>query len=59
MVWQLHRSVEQDNGHAYPGDASRTQMDPEYALGLRYDLSPMVLTLSYDRVQGSETGACG
>ena len=37
MVWQLHRSVEQDNGWAYPGDASRTQMDPEYALGLRYE----------------------
>ena len=57
MVWQLHRSVEGDNGQAYPGDASRTQIDPEYALGLRYVLSPLVLTLSYDRVQGSETGA--
>jgi hypothetical protein len=57
MVWQLHRSVEGDNEEAYPGDASRTQMDPEYALGLRYALSPIVLTLSYDRVQGSETGA--
>ena len=55
MVWQLHRSVEGDNRGAYPGDASRTQMDPEYALGLRYRLSPLVLTLSYDRVQGSET----
>jgi hypothetical protein len=51
----LHRSVEGDNNDAYPGDASRTQIDPEYALGLRYGLSPLVLTLSYDRVQGSET----
>jgi hypothetical protein len=34
MVWQLHRRVEGDNNIAYPGDASRTQMAPEYALGL-------------------------
>ena len=41
---------------ALDGDASRTQMDPEYALGLRYAYRHVLLSLSYDRVMGSESG---